>query len=68
MVTRASNQLYEKAMTIDAIIIAVNSIRMPTFSEMPSCSVLAVVVSVVAAEPDGIESRTWMDWAKRAFK
>lgn len=55
--------------TINAVIINdVNSKNVPSFSDMPSCSVLAVLVIVPAAEPEGIESNTCIDWAKRASK
>jgi hypothetical protein len=60
LVTRAWDQLYLKAMIVAAMIVDVYSIMVPSFSEMPNCKVLAVVVMVPAAEPGGIESRTWM--------
>lgn len=48
--------------TINAVTINdVNSKKVPSFSEMPSCSVLAVLVIVPAADPEGIESSTWID-------
>ena len=59
-VTSVSAQLYVKATTIAAMIVALNSTKMPSFSEMPSCRTLAVEVMVPVAYPGGIESRTWM--------
>jgi len=64
-VTRVSSQLYVKATMMAVMMRDVNSTKMPSFSEMPSWSTLAVLVMVPAAAPDGIESRTWMVWPKR---
>lgn len=57
-VTSVRDQLYVKAMTVAVMIVAVNSRKVPSFSEMPSCMVLAVVVIVPAAAPGGMESST----------
>lgn len=57
-VTRVRDQLWVKATIIAATMVALNSTNVPSFSDIPSCRVLAVVVMVAAAAPDGIESRT----------
>ena len=67
-VTKLNSQDHVKAMTREEMIMALYSRRVPSFSEMPSCNVLAVLVMVPAADPDGIESNTWMDWPKSALK
>jgi len=56
-VTRVSDQLYVKATTMAPIKQAVNSIRIPSFSDMPTCKVLAAAVIVPAALPGGAEYR-----------
>lgn len=54
-----------KPTTMAEIMVAVYSTKVPSFSDIPSCKVLAVVVMVPAAAPGAIESRTWIVWAKR---
>lgn len=48
-VTRVSSQLYVNATIMAAIMVALYSTKTPSFSDMPSCSVLLVVVMVVVA-------------------
>lgn len=67
-VTSVSNQFHVKATTRAATIVALYSINVASFSEIPSCRVLAVAVMVPVAYPGGIESRTWMVCAKSDFK
>lgn len=64
-VTRVSAQLYVKAMIIAATMVALNSMKVPSFSEMPSWRVFAASVMVPAADPGAMESRTWMVCPKR---
>lgn len=59
-VTRVSDQFLVKATTMAAIMVELNSTKVPSFSDIPSCRTLAVEVIVVVAYPGGIESRTWM--------
>ncbi len=57
-VTSVRDQLYVKATMIAATMVDKNSRKVPSFSDIPSCKVLAVEVMVLAAVPEGIESST----------
>ena len=57
-VTRVTCQEYVKATMMAAMIQAPNSRNVPSFSEIPTCKVLASLVIVPAAAPGGIMSMT----------
>jgi hypothetical protein len=58
-VTKVTRQEDANATAMAATIQAANSRNVPSFSEIPTCRVLAVLVIVPAADPGAIESRTW---------
>lgn len=64
-VSKVTRQECVKATIIAAIMQVANSIKVPSISEIPTCNVLAVLVIVPAAAPEGIESRTWTVWLSR---
>lgn len=64
-VTKVTRQEDVNATAMAATIQAANSRNVPSFSEIPTCRVLAVLVIVPAADPGAIESRTWTVWLRR---